>query len=88
MIASLYRILTIGRNTLTEAVRQKVLNVLLIFSIVLVGSVRCSSLTTRHAQSRFSSGIFDAQIKFVKDFGCGARSGCSVFSSPCFQPRS
>ena len=36
MIASLHRILIIGRNTLTEAVRQKVLNVLLIFAVVLV----------------------------------------------------
>ena len=35
MRAALYRILTIGRNTLLEAVRQKVLNVLLIFAVVL-----------------------------------------------------
>ncbi len=70
MIASLSRILTIGRNTLTEAVRQKVLNVLLIFSIVLVGSsVSASQLATPGLDT---AGIFDAQIKFVKDFGCGS----------------
>ena len=70
MISSLHRIITIGRNTLTEAVRQKVLNVLLIFSIVLVGSsVAVSQLATPGLDS---SGLFDAQIKFVKDFGCGA----------------
>ena len=70
MISSLHRIITIGRNTLTEAVRQKVLNVLLIFSLVLVGSsVVVSQLATPGLDS---AGIFDAQIKFVKDFGCGA----------------
>jgi ABC-type Na+ efflux pump permease subunit len=70
MISSLSRILTIGRNTLTEAVRQKVLNVLLIFSIVLVGSsVSASQLATPGLDN---AGIFDAQIKFVKDFGCGS----------------
>jgi ABC-type Na+ efflux pump permease subunit len=70
MISCLYRIITIGRVTLTEAVRQKVLNVLLIFSVVLVGSsVVVSQLATPGLDS---SGLFDAQIKFVKDFGCGA----------------
>ena len=70
MIASLSRIITIGRNTLTEAVRQKVLNVLLIFALVLVGSsVGFSQLATPGLDS---AGMFDAQIKFVKDFGCGA----------------
>jgi len=70
MISSLNRIIVIGRNTLTEAVRQKVLNVLLIFSLVLVGSsVTVSQLATPGLDS---AGLFDAQIKFVKDFGCGA----------------
>jgi len=70
MISSLHRILTVARNTLTEAVRQKVLNVLLIFSLVLVGSsVVVSQLATPGLDS---AGLFDAQIKFVKDFGCGA----------------
>ena len=61
MIDSLYRILTIARNTLTEAVRQKVLSVLLLFGIVMI----CTS-------SFFSQVVIDQQIKFVKDFGCGA----------------
>ena len=70
MITSLYRILTIGRNTLTESVRQKVLNVLLIFSLVLIGgSVLVSQIVTPGLDT---AGLFDAQIKFVKDFGCGA----------------
>jgi ABC-type Na+ efflux pump permease subunit len=61
MIGSLYRILTIARTTLTEAVRQKVLSVLLLFGIVMI----CAS-------SYFSQVAIDEQIKFVKDFGCGA----------------
>jgi hypothetical protein len=70
MIISLYRIVTIGRNTLTEAIRQKVLNVLLIFALVLVASsFALSDLATPQLDT---SGMFDAQIKFVKDFGCGA----------------
>jgi ABC-type Na+ efflux pump permease subunit len=70
MISSLGRILVIGRNTLTEAVRQKVLNVLLIFGLVLVGSsVSVSSLATPGLDT---SSLFSEQIKFVKDFGCGA----------------
>ena len=70
MMSSLYRIIVIGRNTLTESLRQKVLSVLLIFSLVLVGSsVLVSQLATPGLDS---SGLFDAQIKFVKDFGCGA----------------
>jgi len=70
MISSLQRIIVIGRNTLTEAVRQKVLNVLLIFAVVLVScSVFISQLATPGLDP---AGLFDEQIKFVKDFGCGA----------------
>jgi ABC-type Na+ efflux pump permease subunit len=70
MIPTLGRILVIARNTLTEAVRQKVLNVLLIFGLVLVGSsVGVSALATPGLDS---SSLFSEQIKFVKDFGCGA----------------
>jgi ABC-type Na+ efflux pump permease subunit len=70
MIASLYRIVVIGRNTLTEAVRQKVLSVLLVFAVVLVG---CSVIVSQIATPGLDAvGLFDAQIKFVKDFGCGA----------------
>ena len=70
MISSLYRIITISRNTLVEAVRQRVLSVLLIFGLVLVGSsVFVSTVATPGLDA---SGLFDEQIKFVKDFGCGA----------------
>ncbi len=72
MISSLQRIIVIGRNTLTEAVRQKVLNVLLIFAIVLVcNSAFFSDLATPDVDTSGQS-YFAAQIKFVKDFGCGA----------------
>ena len=70
MISSLQRVLIVGRNTLTEAVRQKVLNVLLLFGLVLVGSsVSVSALATPGLDT---SSLFSEQIKFVKDFGCGA----------------
>jgi hypothetical protein len=61
MIGSLQRIIIIARNTLTEAVRQNVLTVLLLFGVVMI----CVS-------SYFSQVVPDQQIKFVKDFGCGA----------------
>jgi len=70
MITSLHRIMVIGRNTLTEAVRRKVLNVLLVFALALVASsVLVSQLATPDLDN---AGLFDPQIKFVKDFGCGA----------------
>jgi len=70
MNSSLSRIIIIARNTLTEAIRRKVLSVLLIFAVVLVGSsVNISQLATPGLDS---AGLFDEQIKFVKDFGCGA----------------
>jgi len=70
MIASLDRIITIGRATLVEAVRQRVLSVLLIFGLILVGaSVFVSTVVTPGLDA---AGLFDEQIKFVKDFGCGA----------------
>jgi ABC-type Na+ efflux pump permease subunit len=70
MSASLIRIITIARNTLLESVRQKVLNVLLIFAVVLVGaSIWFSDAATPGLDQ---AGLFDAQIKFVKDAGCGA----------------
>jgi len=70
MIPSLFRIFVIGRNTLIEAVRQKVLSVLLIFGLILVGSsVYVSTIATPGLDA---AGLFDEQIKFVKDFGCGA----------------
>lgn len=61
MTGTLQRIIIIARNTLTEAVRQKVLTVLLLFGVVMI----CIS-------SYFSQVVPDQQVKFVKDFGCGA----------------
>jgi ABC-type Na+ efflux pump permease subunit len=78
MTASLYRILAIGRNTLLESVRQKVLNVLLIFAVVLVGaSIWFSGIATPGLDQ---AGLFDAQIKFVKDAGTGCIEvfGCVI----------
>jgi hypothetical protein len=70
MNSSLHRIIIMGRNTLTEAVRQKVLSVLLIFALVLVASsVLVSQIATPGLDA---AGLIDEQIKFVKDFGCGA----------------
>jgi ABC-type transport system involved in multi-copper enzyme maturation permease subunit len=70
MILSLQRIIVIGRNTLTEAIRQKVLSVLLVFAVVLVS---CSVLVSQLATPGLDpAGLVDEQIKFVKDFGCGA----------------
>lgn len=70
MISSLQRIIVIGRNTLTEAIRQKVLSVLLVFAVVLVS---CSVLVSQLATPGLDpGGLIDEQIKFVKDFGCGA----------------
>jgi ABC-type Na+ efflux pump permease subunit len=68
MIGSLYRILTIARNTLTQAVRQKVLAVLLLFGVILIG-----------VSSYFSQMMPDEQIKYVKDFGCGAIGWIGLF---------
>ena len=70
MISSFGRIIVIARNTLTEAVRQKVLNVLLVFGLVLVGiSINFSALAPPGMDT---SALYSEQIKFVKDFGCGA----------------
>jgi ABC-type Na+ efflux pump permease subunit len=72
MITSLYRIIVMGRITLTESVRQKVLSVLLVFALLLVAfSVFVSQLATPNLDSP-AAGLIDDQIKFVKDFGCGA----------------
>jgi ABC-type Na+ efflux pump permease subunit len=70
MSGALHRILIIARNTLLESVRQKVLSVLLVFAVVLVGaSIWFSDVATPGIDE---AGLFDAQIKFVKDAGCGA----------------
>ncbi len=85
MISSLSRILTIGRNTLTEAVRQKVLNVLLIFSLVLVGSSVCvSQLATPGLDS---AGHLRCADQVREGFRLRRDRACSAFASRCFPPR-
>lgn len=54
------RIATIARNTLLEALRQRVLNIILVFGlVVLVGA------------NFFSEFTFDDQFKFIKDYCLG-----------------
>jgi len=60
---SLGRVGTIAANTFTEALRQKVYNILLIFALVVIASA-----------SFFSQFTFSEQLKFVKDFCLGAIS--------------
>jgi ABC-type Na+ efflux pump permease subunit len=62
-VNSLSRIFTIGRNTLTEALRQKVLNVILLFGL----AVMVSAIF-------FVQFSFTEHFKFLKDFGLGAIS--------------
>ena len=59
--ASLSRVLAITHNTFIEAIRQKVLNLLLLFGLVAIASANL-----------FSGFTFDEQIKFIKDFAFGA----------------
>ena len=58
---SLRRIAAIARNTFLEAFRQKVLNLLLLFALVAIGSANL-----------FTGFTFDEQLKFLKDFSFGA----------------
>ncbi|SDT93670.1 ABC-2 family transporter protein [Verrucomicrobium sp. GAS474] len=51
----------IARNTCLEAFRQKVLNLLLLFSLVAIGSANL-----------FTNFTYDEQLKFLKDFSFGA----------------
>lgn len=60
-LQSLRRVLVITHNTFVEAIRQKVLSLLLLFSLVVIGSAFL-----------FTGFTFDDQLKFVKDFGFGA----------------
>ncbi|MDP0496585.1 MAG: ABC transporter permease [Verrucomicrobiota bacterium JB024] len=57
-----HRILTIGRNTFLDAVRQKFFNALVILSVALIVSSRF------FRQFDFGSG----ELKFIADFGLGA----------------
>lgn len=63
MIESLHRIRAIARNTLTEALRQKVLNILLLFALI---TIACGIV--------FVDFSLAEQFKFLKDFSIGAMS--------------
>ena len=60
---SLGRVGAVAENTFTEAVRQRVYNILIIFALVVIASA-----------SFFSQFSFGEQLKFVKDFCLGAVS--------------
>lgn len=62
MNGTAHRILTVGRNTFLEAVRQKFFNALVILSVALIASSRFFQ------QFDFGSG----ELKFIADFGLGA----------------
>lgn len=63
MLESLFRIRAIARNTLTEALRQKVLNILLLFGVIAIVS-----------GFLFANFTLAEQFKFLKDFSIGAMS--------------
>lgn len=63
MLESLFRIRAIARNTLTEALRQKVLNILLLFGVIAIASGFV-----------FANFTLAEQFKFLKDFSIGAMS--------------
>jgi ABC-type transport system involved in multi-copper enzyme maturation permease subunit len=63
MNASIRRIWTIARNTLTEVMRQKVLNVIFVFGLILLGG-----------SNFFAQFTFQEELKFLKDLGYAAVS--------------
>jgi hypothetical protein len=63
MVESLWRVIIIAHNSLLEAMRQRVLLLLVLFSLVCIGSA-----------NPLTSFTFEDQLKFVKDFSFGAMS--------------
>lgn len=63
MTAILRRIGTIARNTLLEVMRQRVLNVIFIFGLILLGG-----------SNYFAKFTFQEELKFLKDLGYAAIS--------------
>jgi len=59
----LSRIATIARNTFLEALRQRILNVILVFGLVVLAGANL-----------FSEFSFDDQFKFIKDYCLGVMS--------------
>lgn len=65
------RVGVIGLNTLTESVRQKVYNILLVFALVTIATA------SFFAQFSFGEGagqVASEQLKYIKDFCLGAMS--------------
>ncbi len=62
-MASLMRIVTVGRNTLLEAIRQQLLTVILLVALAMVS-----------ASAFFGGYVAAEQIKFIKDFSTGIMS--------------
>lgn len=62
-MSPLARIAAIARNTLLEALRQRVLNVILVFGLVVLAGANL-----------FSEFSFDDQFKFIKDYCLGVMS--------------
>jgi ABC-type Na+ efflux pump permease subunit len=68
---SLRRVWIIAVNTLTESMRQKVYNILLLFALVVIAS---ASFFSQFSFGEEAGQIASEQLKFIKDFGLGAIS--------------
>ena len=68
---SLRRVWIIAVNTLTESMRQKVYNILLLFALVVIAS---ASFFSQFSFGEEAEQVASVQLKFIKDFGLGAVS--------------
>lgn len=68
---SLRRVWIIAVNTLTESMRQKVYNILLLFALVVIAS---ASFFSQFSFGEEAEQVASVQLKFIKDFGLGAIS--------------
>jgi len=68
---SLRRVWIIAVNTLTESMRQKVYNILLLFALVVIAS---ASFFSQFSFGEEAEQVASVQLKFIKDFGLGALS--------------
>jgi ABC-type Na+ efflux pump permease subunit len=65
------RVVTIAANTLTESMRQKVYNILLLFALVVIAS---ASFFAQFSFGETAEQVATEQLKFIKDFCLGAIS--------------
>jgi hypothetical protein len=63
------RVWTIAVNTFTEAIRQKVYNILLLFALVVIAS---ASFFAQFSFGEDAAQVATEQLKFIKDFCLGA----------------